>query len=970
MKPHFRIYLVLYLLMLSFGAHAQFYNTGSAPYNVKWRTIKTEHFQLIYPATTETLAQKYASTLDQLYPYTSHSLNHKPSKVDVILYNQSVLSNAYVVWAPKRMELVSTPPQRQYAHDWLEQLALHEYRHVVQVDKLNQGFTKGLSYLTGQMGVGAMMAFIPLWYLEGDAVVTETALTKSGRGRDPNFIQEVMAAEMLQTKRFKYDEFYLGSYKHYVPNHYYFGYQMVAWSRQEYGSETWDKVLNNVGRRPFTLAPFYFRLKKETGLSKLGVYTKTFDYLNKNWKQENNLRLKTQTNAESVETDFKSNFVSYRFPFEDTNGSILALRTSIDDVNKIVRINNGKEKTLVHLGSFQGSKVSYSQKYIAWEEIQYDLRWERKNNSVIRIYDRESHKSEVLEHKARHFAPDISPNSQTICLINNDELYNSYIEIYNILSKELVKKYNKAYSTQLSYPTWLDNEKIAVVVLSVKGKSIELLNTTTGEWQELLKPGFENISYLEGSKNNLFFSYTLDGRVNIYHLNIESKAVNRVTSMAVGANFASIDNKTDSLLFSEYTSRGYKPKKMALKADNYKSTSEITPYTYHLAESNASQELINIQDSILPQKDYESKPYSKWLNSFNIHSWLVPFYIPLDDLPDQDSKIYPGLTLLSQNSLSTVTSTLSYYYKDGYHHLRPTLLFRMIYPVIKFDYLLGGPPVLYITDKAPDQVPTSLIDNYQEFNTEISLPLNFSTSRYSFHIRPSIEHSYQKVYIADTNYYDNIEFNSDSMNYYKGYADLDYRINISASSKMAYKSLRPRWGIQYFVTHKTPIAHEQFWPQNTVQLLTAHMPGLFRHHSTRAQLGMEHGFGRRMALPRGYTHDYTLFSYNQAQKLALDYAFPIWYPNLSIGPVAYFKRVHAKVFYDYFQYSNEYSSSLNSTGVDLSIETNLFRFYWTFAPTIRYSRLIDYGRNSFDFFFTTTYGFSLGGDGQSNNRNL
>lgn len=941
--------------------NGQFYNTGSAPYSVKWRSINTEHFKLIYPTETETLAQKYASTLDQLYPHTSHTLNHQPGKVDVIMYNQSILSNAYVVWAPKRVEVVTTSPQKQYAHDWMEQLALHEYRHVVQVDKLNQGFTKGLSYLSGEMGVGAMMAFIPLWFLEGDAVVTETALTQTGRGRDPNFIQETMAAELQQPKRFTYDEFYLGSYKHNVPNHYSYGYHMSAWSRQKFGAEIWDTVLNNVGRRPFVIAPFFFKLKQQTGLSKVDLYNHAYDDLGKKWKTENASRQVIDHSIDSIETSYKSKFVSYSFPYVQSDSSILALRTSIDDRSKIVELKNGTEKVLLRLGSFQGSKVSYSPQYIAWEEVQYDPRWERKNYSVIRIFNRKTGKSEVLKYKERHFAPEISPTSKQICLINEDALYHSYLELYDIESKLLVNRYAAGKGRKLSYPSWLGSNKIAVVVLSEKGKSIELLNTETGEWEEILKAGFENISYLHGNNNLVYFSYTYDGRVNIYRINLDQgNKLERICSTQIGVNYPSVDSTGQTLTFSEYTSEGYKPRTIQLAQAQVEALENIQPYRYQLAESMASQETINIQDSILPLKQYESKPYSKWLHSFNIHSWLVPFYVPLDDLPDQDTKLYPGLTLLSQNSLSTVTSTLSYYYKDGYHHLRPTLAFRMLYPVITFDYLLGGPPQLYVTHDAPNERPT--LSNYQEFNTEISIPLNFSTSRYSFYMTPSVKHQYRNIYVASPNYYENADFKTDSLNFYKGYASLDYRYILSATSKMAYKNLRPKWGIQYFVTHRDPLKHEQFWDPNTVQLITAHIPGLFRHHSTRMQLGLEDGSGQRMALPRGYTQAYVLHPYNRAQKMSIDYAMPLLYPNLSLGPIAYFKRIYAKGFYDYFVYSNDsYTSSLNSVGIDLSIETNLLRFFWTFVPTIRYSYLADFSEHNFDFMFSTQYGFSLGG---------
>jgi hypothetical protein len=954
---------VFLLVFINLEIHGQFYNTGSAPFSVKYRQINTDEFRLIYPKEAEQMAQEFASDLQQLVPYTSHSLNHKPVNIDIILHNQSVLSNGYVVWAPKRMEVVSTSPQETYAHDWLEQLALHEYRHVVQVDKLNQGFTKGLSYLFGEMGSGAIMGFLPLWYLEGDAVVNETALASTGRGRDPEFIQEVMAVELEREKRLKYDEFYLGTYKDYAPSHYHFGYQMVAWSRMKYGPELWSRVIDNVGRRPFTMAPFYLKLNRETGLSKVSLYDSTMNFLHNVWDAEN--KKLVQSDTDEIKTNFKSRYVSYQFPYMTSEGSVLALRSSIDDIDKLVEIKDGKEKVLQRIGYFRGSKVSYSEKYIAWEEVHYDPRWERKDYSVIRIYNRETGKSEILKIKEKHFAPEISPDEEQICLIKNDEIYDSYLEIYNISSKHLVKRIRKG-ENQLSFPTWLSDNRLAVIFLTTHGKGIAEYNLQTQEWKTILQPGFENISYLHGNENELFFTYSLSGRSNIYRLNLQNNALHKITEEHIGGNYASVSDSSEELYYSSYTSEGYKPRSVSLSKGNFSDAASIRPYHYLLAEANAAQELINIQDSILPLRSYESTPYKKGWRWFKVHSWLLPFYIDMDALLDQQLEVSPGIMLFSQNSLSTVTSTIAYYYQDGYHHLKPKLSFKMIYPVISFDYLIGGPPKLYSSNVEFTSFPDDF-SNYSEFNTEISLPLRFSTSQYTLTTEPSIKHRYRNVYVADSNSYDNIEFTHEDIHYYKGYTAIDYRFSFYVATKMASKNLRPKWGFYYYISHLTPRQHDQYWSENTVQFLTLYLPGFFRHHSTRALLGNEKGFGGRLSLARGYTYkEDVLFDYEEANKLVLEYSLPLLYPNLSLGPIAYFKRIHANLYYDYFKYSRDihnftFSDKLQSVGLELGFETNFLRFFWTFVPTLQYNYRIEDNSHDLGYQMTTQMSFALGG---------
>ena len=192
---------------------------------------------------------------EEVYKYAGRSLKHSPKKISVLVHTESAYSNGFVTWAPKRIEMYNSPNQDNYAQDWLQQLALHEFRHVVQLDKLNDGFTKMLSYILGEQAVGAVLGmFVPMWFLEGDAVTNETALTQSGRGRSPEF-EQGMRAQIMDKEIYPYEKAMFGSYKDYVPNHYEMGYQLVAGARARYGADIWERALYNTGRNPLNITP-------------------------------------------------------------------------------------------------------------------------------------------------------------------------------------------------------------------------------------------------------------------------------------------------------------------------------------------------------------------------------------------------------------------------------------------------------------------------------------------------------------------------------------------------------------------------------------------------------------------------------------------------------------------------------------------------------------------------------------------
>lgn len=97
--------------------------------------------------------------------------------------------------------------------------------------------------------------------MEGDAVTYETALGKLGRGRSPEFLNE-MKAQVVEKGIYSYFKASLGSYKDYVPNRYIMGYFMVANSHINYGPEIWSDALNRIGRHPLSITPFASSLKK------------------------------------------------------------------------------------------------------------------------------------------------------------------------------------------------------------------------------------------------------------------------------------------------------------------------------------------------------------------------------------------------------------------------------------------------------------------------------------------------------------------------------------------------------------------------------------------------------------------------------------------------------------------------------------------------------------------------------------
>ena len=209
-------------------AAAQYYTWGSdAP--MKWSTIRTPAVRMIYPDPVSAVAR------------------------------------------PKRVEFLTSPAIEGYSMPWYKHLVAHEYRHAVQYNNLDRGVIRALSYVLGQQGSTIGLLCMPIWAMEGDAVMSETMMSSFGRGLQPSFSMAYRAMGSVGRERRNIDRWFCGSYRDYIPDHYELGYQICSYAYERYGENVWDKVAWYGSRNPYVLATTRVALGKfyKTNVSKL-----------------------------------------------------------------------------------------------------------------------------------------------------------------------------------------------------------------------------------------------------------------------------------------------------------------------------------------------------------------------------------------------------------------------------------------------------------------------------------------------------------------------------------------------------------------------------------------------------------------------------------------------------------------------------------------------------------------------------
>jgi len=279
--------IFLVLLQCSIFTSLSGQEFGGNPPSLKWKQINTDSARVIFPAGLDSQAQRVAAIVHTLAQKKLFSPGDKIYKINIVLQNQTTIANGYVGLGPYRSEFYMTPYPNNFDQGslaWTDQLAVHEYRHVMQYNNFRNGLSKAMYYLFGEEGLLiAIDASVPNWFFEGDAVYNETFTTRQGRGRLPFFLN---AYPSLWTsgKHYSFMKLRNGSLKDYVPNHYNLGYMLVSYGREKYGFDFWNKVTHDASGYKGLFYPFQHAIKKYTGLSYKRFYNDAFDFYKKEFE--------------------------------------------------------------------------------------------------------------------------------------------------------------------------------------------------------------------------------------------------------------------------------------------------------------------------------------------------------------------------------------------------------------------------------------------------------------------------------------------------------------------------------------------------------------------------------------------------------------------------------------------------------------------------------------------------------------
>jgi hypothetical protein len=926
---------IILFLFFSLTTWAQYYLSGEDPASIRWKQIQTEQFRIIFPHENESQAQQLATLLDKTYAASRLDLMSPAVKSDLILHTRSTISNATVAWAPRRLDFFNTPPQDGYAQNWFKQLAAHELRHVAQLQKLTDGATgEVLSIALGQQATAALLgAFVPLWFIEGDAVVNETMLSHSGRGRDGIFLAK-LKAQLLQKGYYVYDKAYFGSFKDYTPDIYELGYYLVGHNKVKYGPALWEKVLSQTANNPWTLTPFSTGIKKITGTGKNRLYQETMFDLYELWQPEKD----TVPTATQIISPKHKAYTNYRFPQILPDGTIVVLRTAINDLSRLVKIDSNTKTTNWLLpGAIYQQSLSVGKSKMVWAEVQPDTRWPNQSYAVIKMADLETGKIKQLTRKSKYFAPAISRNDSLIAAINQETSGKSSLVILSSENGSLLDQIN-IENYFLSLPKWHPNGKsIVLIATGKKGKALFLIDLNTKASHQLSPFTFADILLTDVTKEYILFSGSFEESSQIFALNISNKKLYQLTQSEFAAADAVWDHQNNSLVLANYYADGFRLERIKKQDLILQPVDWPLKGNFKIADELSLMRSLLIDTIPMENLGLPAKKYSKASHLFNLHSWS-PVFVDVDNI-----SLKPGISLFSQNSLSTMVAEAGYSFdlneQTGKANLN--LQYRGWYPVVDFDFSHG-----LRRDIAQHPESGELVDlkwNETTARLGLSLPLNFTHDKYLRGLQPFAgwEQLYRKM---DPDI--ELQFRDND------FSLLNLQVFAYNQLRQSKRDLYPRWGQQLQLVFQ----HSMFdasLNQQFAMSASLYFPGILPHHGLRlyAARQLRHAnsytFSRIIRYPRGYTN---LFP-SDAFAAMLDYTFPVFYPDLVLPNFFFLQRVRATLFADYMNATGFHTTERSSAGIELYTDWHFFNLP---APIIlggRVSQAFSTNETIFEFLF-------------------
>jgi len=630
-----RLFFICLLWVLTFSLFAQ-YMPGQ-----NWMQMNTTQYQLIFPdflifqaEEAAKLTQKYDLALTQGLDPTRFI------QYPLILYPWSMVSNGYVTSLVHHSLWYTAPMKHSLgALSWPELLAIHEGRHVKQMQTLMHSTSMGLYYMGGELLFSLSVISVPSWVYEGDAVFTETHLGNSGRGRQSSFDRN-MRILWNEGNIPSYSALFLPSRKYLNTNAYNGGYFFTSWMKKEYGADVLGDFYRYQAGLPLPVFGTTHAFKRISGSNTQKNYHQFTEALSQwfeapdNWSNE----------MEWITAPPEKSWVIYS-QLIGNQDQLFALAHSPTMNSRLISVGEEIRK-IRDLEAF--SRIDISENLFIWDQSISGDRYSQSSETEIWTMDLQNRKRQKLLSSGRYYSPTFSQDGRKIALIELDPQSRPTLLLMNAQGEDQ-ERIPVENAIAAFWPSWSpDGKRLLLILQDFKGTYLAEYSLNSRQWNQLTAHSPRSLDRPFWIGENPAFLVDDEERMNLIML--KEGQFYRLKAGGYGISSARADRSGQIYLVSRNSGSGDQvgllksPEWILIEAE------ELTGP----AEGYFQQvEMEPIDLSAPVEEQIEAKPYRTPL--FNPYSWGL--ITVLGELPEGS---YLPINLASQDPLNSNSWEITY----------------------------------------------------------------------------------------------------------------------------------------------------------------------------------------------------------------------------------------------------------------------------------------------------------------------
>ncbi|MFA7287871.1 MAG: biopolymer transporter Tol [Melioribacteraceae bacterium] len=663
--------ILFILFSISIVINAQF-DEFHSEYN--WFTIKGKHVSVHFHEGAERTAKTIAKIGDEVWSPITSLYGYEPESVHYVVKDIDDYSNGATYFFDNKIEIWASALDFDLrgSHNWLRNVISHEFTHLVQIqsamklsraipaiylqflnyeDKRRPDILYGFPNFIASYPVATIN--MPAWFAEGTAQYMRKEFNYDNWDSHRDMILRSYALDgklLTWNQMGVFNKTSLGNESVYNS-----GFALTRYLSQKYGEEKIVEITRRLGKwSNFTIDAAF---KDVLGKDGNEIYDEWSNFLIDDYnKRIDSVRKNEVEGKQIISTGFGNFYPNYspdgkKFLYVSNKKNDYFGLSSI----YLHNISDSTDKMLVSMASstieFVGDKNQ-----IIYAKLDYDNPGMAYIHDLY-IYDIDKDKDKRLTFGLRANNPSISPDEKSIVFVYQKD-GTTNIGTVDIDGKNFKRLTFFESGEQVFNPKYSpDNEWIVFDYSYANSREIAKVKVDGSGYEVLIKNDSDNRNPFFKSVNEIIYSSDETGIFNLYTYNLVTKAKERITNVIGGAFMPAID-KEGNILYSGYTSSGYKifllPKEsqIQINEDSKYVRKENPPLDLEQPKGDITKEsfnkLTNYNDKELP--DYKIEKYTGVFSKLSI----IPF-IRYDNYNISNSaldRIKPGVFLASNDYLN------------------------------------------------------------------------------------------------------------------------------------------------------------------------------------------------------------------------------------------------------------------------------------------------------------------------------